>query len=101
MKIRDVMVHDVVKIDPSASLAEAAQLMREANVGMLPVVDDGQVCGVITDRDLVARAIAAGAISPRRLWANAPPAIRSSPIRTGTSIRRWRPWRGPRSGASR
>ena len=35
MKIRDEMVHDVVKIDPSASLAEAAQLMREANVGML------------------------------------------------------------------
>src|SRR5262249_14251188 len=43
------------------SLAEAAQLMREANVGILPVVDDGQVCGVITDRDLVVRAIAAGA----------------------------------------
>jgi CBS domain-containing protein len=61
MKIRDVMVHDVVAIDPSASLAEAAQLMREANVGILPVVDDGQVCGVITDRDLVVRAIAAGA----------------------------------------
>ena len=61
MKIRDVMVHDVVAIDPSASLAEAAQLMREANVGILPVVDDGQVCGVITDRDLVVRAIAGGA----------------------------------------
>jgi len=61
MKIRDVMVHDVVAIDPSASLAEAAQLMREANVGILPVVEDGQVCGVITDRDLVVRAIAMGA----------------------------------------
>src|SRR5262245_4338908 len=61
MKIRHVMVHNVVKIDSSASLAEAAQLMREANVGMLPVVDDSQVCGVITDRDLVVRAIAAGA----------------------------------------
>jgi CBS domain-containing protein len=61
MKIRDVMVHDVVAIDPSASLAEAAQLMREANVGILPVVEDGQVCGVITDRDLVVRAIAVGA----------------------------------------
>jgi CBS domain-containing protein len=61
MKIRDVMVHDVVAIDPSASLAEAAQLMREANVGILPVVEDGQVCGVITDRDLVVRALAVGA----------------------------------------
>jgi len=61
MKIRDVMVHDVVAIDPYASLAEAAQLMREANVGILPVVEDGQVCGVITDRDLVVRALAVGA----------------------------------------
>jgi CBS domain-containing protein len=61
MKIRDVMVHDVVAIDPSASLAEAAQLMREANVGILPVIEDGQVCGVITDRDLVVRALAVGA----------------------------------------
>jgi CBS domain-containing protein len=61
MKIRDVMVRDVVAIDPSASLAEAAQLMQEANVGILPVVEEGQVCGVITDRDLVVRAIAVGA----------------------------------------
>ena len=61
MKIKDVMVHDVVAINPSASLAEAAELMRQANVGILPVVEDGQVCGVITDRDLVVRAIAIGA----------------------------------------
>jgi CBS domain-containing protein len=61
MKIRDVMVRDVIAIDLSASLAEAAQLMRQANVGILPVVEDGQVCGVITDRDLVVRAIAVGA----------------------------------------
>ena len=43
MKIRDVMVRDVIAIDPSASLAEAAQLMRQANVGILPVVEDGRV----------------------------------------------------------
>jgi len=61
MKIKDVMVQDVVTINPSASLAEAAQLMRQANVGILPVVEEGQVCGVITDRDLVVRAIAIGA----------------------------------------
>jgi CBS domain-containing protein len=61
MKIRDVMVRDVIAVDPSASLAEAAQLMQQANVGILPVVDDGQVCGVITDRDLVVRALAVDA----------------------------------------
>src|SRR4029434_5449492 len=61
MKIKDVMVKDVVAINPSASLAEAAQLMCHAHVGILPVVEEGQVCGVITDRDLVVRAIAIGA----------------------------------------
>ena len=61
MKIRDVMVRDVIAVDPSASLAEAAQLMQQANVGILPVVEDGQVCGVITDRDLVVRALAVDA----------------------------------------
>src|SRR5262245_6747496 len=58
MKIRDVMIRDVVAIEPSASLAEAAKLIRQANVGILPVVEEGQVCGVITDRDLVVRALA-------------------------------------------
>jgi CBS domain-containing protein len=52
------LVHQVVAIEPSASLAEAAKRMREANVGILPVVEDGQIRGVITDRDLVVRAIA-------------------------------------------
>ena len=58
MKVRDVMVRNVVAIEPSASLAEAARRMCEANVGILPVVEAGEVLGVITDRDLVVRAIA-------------------------------------------
>jgi CBS domain-containing protein len=58
MKVRDVMVRKVVSIEPSASLAEAAKRMRDANVGILPVVEDGEIRGVITDRDVVVRAIA-------------------------------------------
>jgi CBS domain-containing protein len=58
MRIADVMVQDVVTIDASATLVEAAQRMREANVGVLPVLQDGVVRGVLTDRDLVVRAIA-------------------------------------------
>src|SRR2546426_10060985 len=61
MKVRDVMVRNVVAIEPSASLAEAARRMCEANVGILPVVEAGEVLGVITDRDLVVRAIASDA----------------------------------------
>ena len=57
-RVRDVMVADVVTIEPSASLVRAAMLMRDANVGMLPVVDRGRVVGVITDRDVVVRAVA-------------------------------------------
>jgi CBS domain-containing protein len=57
-KVRDIMVDDVVGIEPEASLTDAACLMEEANVGMLPVVQDGIVLGVITDRDIVVRAVA-------------------------------------------
>ena len=56
--VRDVMIKDVVSIDPSASLTDAARKMDDANVGMLPVVEDGKVLGVITDRDIVIRAVA-------------------------------------------
>jgi CBS domain-containing protein len=58
MKVRDVMIHEVVTIDPWASLVDAAKHMREANVGILPVVGDGKLRGVLTDRDIVVRAIA-------------------------------------------
>jgi CBS domain-containing protein len=52
------MVSRVVTIEPSASLADAARAMKDANVGMLPVVDEGRVTGVITDRDIVLRGVA-------------------------------------------
>jgi CBS domain-containing protein len=61
-KVQDVMATSVVPIDASASLMEAAEMMRQANVGVLPVIgSDGKVNGVITDRDLVVRAMARGA----------------------------------------
>ena len=55
--VQDVMVRDVVTIDASATLVEAARLMRDANVGMLPVLDEDVVRGIVTDRDLVVRAM--------------------------------------------
>jgi CBS domain-containing protein len=56
-----VMIDDVVTITPTATLREAAERMREANVGMLPVVAGGRLHGIITDRDIVVRAVARGA----------------------------------------
>jgi CBS domain-containing protein len=67
-KIEDVMVRDIVTIDPLTSVADAASRMREANVGMLPIVEDGELRAVLTDRDLVVRALAAG-IDPESLQA--------------------------------
>ena len=58
--VGEVMVDDVLTIDASASLAEAARRMRDGNVGVLPVVEDGRLRGIVTDRDLVVRGMAQG-----------------------------------------
>src|SRR5688500_9098735 len=55
--VNDVMIRDVVTVEASATLLEAAELMRDANVGMLPVVDGDAIRGIVTDRDLVVRAM--------------------------------------------
>jgi CBS domain-containing protein len=53
--VNEVMVRNVVTIDASATLREAAELMRDANVGMLPVMEGDVLRGIVTDRDLVIR----------------------------------------------
>jgi len=56
MNAMDVMVRDVVAIDPDASVAEAAKLMTENDVSALPVVDpDGRLVGIISEADLMRR----------------------------------------------
>lgn len=55
--VNEVMIRDVVTIDASGTLLEAAELMRDANVGMLPVMDEDVLRGIVTDRDLVVRAM--------------------------------------------
>src|SRR5688500_10103513 len=59
--VREVMILEVLTVDGSATVVEAAQKMQTANVGVLPVVEDGVLRGLVTDRDLVVRAIARGA----------------------------------------
>jgi len=55
--VKDVMVDEVLTIESTATLLEAAEQMRDANIGMLPVMEDGMLRGVVTDRDLVVRAM--------------------------------------------
>lgn len=61
MKIRDVMTNRVVKIHPEESVSVAARTLQHYNIGALPVCGyDGDLCGVVTDRDLVTRCLASG-----------------------------------------
>ncbi len=61
MKVRDVMTNPVIRIDPEESVAVAARTLAQYNIGVLPVcAGDGRVCGLVTDRDLVTRCLAAG-----------------------------------------
>jgi CBS domain-containing protein len=58
---RELMTPDARSISESSSLVEAAQLMRDLDVGALPICRDGdQLTGVVTDRDIVVRCIAEG-----------------------------------------
>ncbi|MBE0536303.1 MAG: CBS domain-containing protein [Phycisphaerae bacterium] len=60
MKVKELMSAGVEMINSDASLAEAAELMRSRDKGVLPVCEADEIVGVITDRDIVIRAIAKG-----------------------------------------
>ena len=52
MKVKDVMAKDPFTIDPEAPLGTAMDVMRTGHLRHLPVVEAGQLIGIITDRDL-------------------------------------------------
>ncbi|HHX04131.1 MAG TPA: CBS domain-containing protein, partial [Tissierellia bacterium] len=52
MKVQEIMVKNPVTISPDALLEEAATLMREERFSFLPVVDDGELVGVITESNI-------------------------------------------------
>ena len=61
MKLSEIMTDTVVRIRPEESVAVAARMLVRYNVGMLPVCGgDGRLYGVVTDREMVTRCIAAG-----------------------------------------
>ena len=60
MKLRDVMSNPVIRIRPDESVAVAARTLARYNIGALPVCgNDGRICGLVTDRDIVTRCLAA------------------------------------------
>jgi CBS domain-containing protein len=52
MKVKDIMTTDLRVCTPDTTLAEAAHLMWQGDCGFLPVVDEGELVGVVTDRDM-------------------------------------------------
>jgi CBS domain-containing protein len=57
-KIRDIMTTQPVCVPSSASVFDAARLMHDKNIGDVIVEDGGKVVGIVTDRDIVVRAVA-------------------------------------------
>jgi len=60
MKLKQIMTQNVVTIRPSDTLQAAARIMRDRDVGFLPVYEGNELIGVLSDRDLVIRALAEG-----------------------------------------
>jgi CBS domain-containing protein len=60
MQIQDVMTADVSFVRPDTPILEIARKMREDDIGSTPVVDNDRLVGMVTDRDIVVRALADG-----------------------------------------
>src|SRR3954467_13697453 len=60
--VREAMTPDPRSIGASASVVEAARLMREQHIGSLPVTEDERLVGMITDRDITTRGVAESAV---------------------------------------
>ena len=60
MTVEEMMTPDPITLPETASLFDAALRMRDANIGNVVVLKSQKVCGIVTDRDIVVRAIANG-----------------------------------------
>lgn len=60
MRIADAMTRDVNMVTPDQSIIDAARMMAESDCGALPVADNDRLVGMVTDRDIVIRALAQG-----------------------------------------
>lgn len=60
MKVQDIMTTEVATASPDSTLEEVASMMKEEDTGAIPIIDDDELVGIITDRDIVLRCIAEG-----------------------------------------
>jgi CBS domain-containing protein len=59
-KVKDIMTKGCEWIAPDAPIKQAAKIMKNKDIGFLPVGENDRMIGMITDRDIVIRAVAAG-----------------------------------------
>lgn len=60
MRCREIMTSNVKTATRDQSLRDVAAIMRDGDMGSIPVVEDGKLVGIVTDRDIVVRSIADG-----------------------------------------
>ena len=60
MKIQDIMTKSIASVNANDSVEQAAFLMKEHNIGSVPVCEGEKVIGIITDRDIALRSVAEG-----------------------------------------
>jgi len=60
MKVREIMTEEIAIAEPDSTLEELAVLMRDGDVGSIPILDDGELVGIVTDRDIVVGCVAEG-----------------------------------------
>lgn len=70
MKVKDAMHKGVDWVSPETPLTEIAKLMRAHDIGCIPIGEDDQLIGMVTDRDIVCKGLAGG--SAERLAARTP-----------------------------
>jgi CBS domain-containing protein len=69
MKVKDAMHKGVDWVNPDTPLVEIAKLMREHDIGAIPIGDNDQLVGMVTDRDIVCKGLARNGFDPSRAMA--------------------------------
>lgn len=62
-RVGDIMTKSVRTAPPSATLREVAEMMRDGDMGAVPIVDENKLVGIVTDRDIVVRGVSDGLAS--------------------------------------
>src|SRR6476661_2613282 len=69
MKVKEVMHKGVDWVGPETPITEIAKLMRQHDVGSIPIGEDDKLIGMVTDRDIICKGLAQNGFDPRRATA--------------------------------